>query len=197
MKGPSAGVFFSMYGMVNNAFRRYVIDHQGEAAWNDIVARAELETAEFGSMMAYDDSVTLSIIGAMVSESGRDPDDILKDVGRSWVRFAKTTSFAGLLAMAGQNFESLIGSLDDMHARIKTSLPALRPPSFDCQRLDGGLIEVTYHSEREGLFPFVLGVFEGLADDFEEQVDVVEFEQLSSSSAKWTLKMVTTATHAA
>ncbi len=186
-----------MYGMVNNAFRRYVIDHQGDAAWNEIVTRADLDTAEFGAMMAYDDSVTLSIFDAMVSESGRDPGELLQDVGRSWVRFAKTTSFAGLLAMAGKDFESLIGSLDDMHARIKTSLPALRPPSFDCRRLDGGFIEVTYRSEREGLFPFVLGVLEGLADDFGEQVEVAEFEQLSPSSAKWILKIATTATHAA
>lgn len=186
-----------MYGMVNNAFRQYVIDRQGAAAWNDIVDRAELEVPEFGAMMAYDDSVTLSIVSAMAAELNVDVEALLHDVGRSWVGFAKSTSFAGLLAMAGQDFATLISSLDDMHARIKSSLPDLRPPSFESQRRDDGLIEVTYRSEREGLFPFVLGVLEGLADDFGEQIEVTDFQQLSSSSAKWTLKLAAATTQAA
>ena len=103
-----------MYGMVNNAFKQFVIDHEGEDAWDEIVSNAALETAEFGATMAYDDSVTLAILGAMVSRSGRDAPDILRDVGRSWAGFAKTTSFAGLLAMAGRDLQTLLGNLDGM-----------------------------------------------------------------------------------
>lgn len=177
-----------MYGMVNNAFRQYVIDREGENAWNDIVAKAELEIAEFGAMMPYDDSVTLSIIRAIVAQSGREAEELLRDVGRSWVGFAKSLPFAGLLAMAGRDFETLVSNLDDMHAKIKVSLPTICPPSFACRRRDDGLLEVTYQSEREGLFPFVEGIFEGLATDFGEQLEVVDVEPLSPSSARWTLK---------
>jgi hypothetical protein len=179
-----------MYGMVNNAFRQYVIDRDGEAAWNAILAQAGLETAEFGAMTAYDDEVTFSIVGTMVAESGRDIGELLRDVGRSWIGFAKTTHFAGLLAMAGRDFETLVNNLDDMHAKIKVSLPTIRPPSFDCVRRDDGLLEISYHSEREGLFPFVEGILEGLAADFGEQVDIIEFEQVSPSSAKWIMSVV-------
>ncbi len=176
-----------MYGMVNNAFRQYVIDREGEQAWNDIVAKAGLKTPEFGAMTAYDDGVTLSIVAAMVAQSGRDIGELLRDVGKSWVGFAKTTSFAGLLAMAGRDFETLVGNLNDMHAKIKVSLPTIRPPVFDCRRREDGLLEITYQSEREGLFPFVEGILEGLADNFGERVDIVEFEQLSPCSARWVL----------
>lgn len=186
-----------MYGMVNNAFRQYVIDRDGERAWNEIVAQAGLETAEFGAMMAYDDSVTLSIVGTMVSQSGRDTEELLRDVGKSWVAFAKSTPFAGLLAMAGRDFETLVGNLDDMHAKIKASLSTIRPPSFACKRRDDGLLEITYHSEREGLFPFVEGIFEGLAANFGEEVEIVDFQPQSPSSATWTLAVAAKAGQAA
>ena len=186
-----------MYGMVNNAFRRYVIDRQGEPAWNEIVEQAGLETAEFGTMLAYDDSVTLSIVGTMVTLSGRDPAELLRDVGKFWVGFAKSTPFAGLLAMAGRDFETSVGNLDDMHAKIKSSLPEIRPPSFDCLRREDGLLEITYRSEREGLFPFVEGILEGLAADFDETIAIVGFEPLSDCSAKWTLATAAPAGEAA
>ena len=186
-----------MYGMVNNAFRAYVIDHQGEAAWNDIVERAGLDVGEFGGMTPYDDSVTLAIVGAMVQRSGQSVDDVLRDVGRHWIGFARTTPFANLLAMAGTDFASSIANLDEMHARIQTSLPTIRPPSFACSTRDDGHLEITYHSERDGLFPFVIGVLEGLAAGFGQQLEVIAFEALSPSSAKWTLKVAAMAEHAA
>lgn len=176
-----------MYGMVNNAFRQYVIDRDGESAWKDIVAKAELEVPEFGAMMPYDDSITLAIIATIVSRSGRNIEELLRDVGKFWIAFAKSTPFAGLLAMAGSDFETLVGNLDDMHAKIKAILPTLRPPSFACHRRQDGLLEITYQSDREGLFSFVEGIFEGLAADFDQQLEVVDFEPLSSSSARWTL----------
>ncbi|MDH3659972.1 MAG: heme NO-binding domain-containing protein [Alphaproteobacteria bacterium] len=186
-----------MYGMVNNAFRRYVIDREGEAAWNEIVAGAGLETAEFGAMVPYDDSVTLAIVGAMVSRSGRDVEDLLRDVGKSWVGFAKTTPFAGLLAIAGRDFETLLNNLDDMHTKIKPSLPTIRPPSFACRRRDDGLLEITYHSERESLFPFVEGIFQGVAEDFGEEIEFVDFKPQSPTSATWVLAISSAAGEAA
>ncbi len=186
-----------MYGMVNNAFRRYVIEREGEPAWNEIVDQAGLECSEFAAMAAYDDSVTLSIVGAIASQSNRNIDELLQDVGKSWVAFAKTTPFANLLAMAGKDFEALIANLDEMHARIRTSLPTIGAPSFSCDRQENGLLEVTYRSQREGLFPFVQGIFEGLAADFGQEVEIIDFEPISASSAKWTLKIATTCDKAA
>ena len=186
-----------MYGMVNNAFRQYVIDREGEQAWNDIVAGAELKTPEFGAMTAYDDGVTLSIVATMVERSGRDVGELLRDVGTSWVGFAKKTPFAGLLAMAGRDFETLVGNLNDMHAKIRVSLPTMQPPGFDCRRRDDDLLEISYQSDREGLFPFVEGILVGLAENFGEQIDIVEFEQLSPSSAKWVLAVAVTSGQAA
>lgn len=177
-----------MFGMVNNAFRAYVIETEGHAAWQDIVDRAALRADEFSAMAPYDDAVTLSIIGSMAEQSGRTVDDVLRDVGRYWVTFAKTTSFANLLAMIGRDFATVIASLDQMHARIQTSLPTLRPPAFSCRECDDGLVEVTYVSAREGLFPFVLGILEGLSAEFGQEIEVVTFETLSAYSAKWTLR---------
>lgn len=162
-----------------------------------LVGEAALKTSEFGAMMAYDDASTLAIVEAMVVRSGRGLDEVLHDVGRSWVSFAKTTPFATLLSMAGRDFASVIANLDDMHARIRTSLPTMRPPSFSCELGEDGLLEVTYRSEREGLFPFVTGVFEGLAADFGQKLEIVAFEALSPSSAKWSLRCERATDHAA
>jgi hypothetical protein len=178
-----------MYGMVNNAIREYVIETFGAENWEKTARSADIETGEFGSVMPYDDAITFSIVGSACQVLKRDPGDFLRAVGVHWVNFGSRSAFSSLLRFGGHTFEDFVGNLDDMHLKIKASLPELQPPSFRVEPIHEGQIRVTYHSEREGLFPFVEGLFEGLSDYFDQPVEIVNFEQLSQGAGVWTLKV--------
>jgi hypothetical protein len=55
---------------------------------------------------------------------------------------------------------------------MRSSFPEYRPPSFRVIALEPGLLQVDYYSEREGLLPFVEGLFEGLGAHFGEEVEL-------------------------
>ena len=74
-----------MYGFVNSAIRQYVIEQDGEAAWKDIVAQAELDTPEFDVTISYEDSTTITLVSAIASARGCEAAAILKDIGRYWL----------------------------------------------------------------------------------------------------------------
>ena len=53
-----------------------------------------------------------------------------------------------------------------MHARLQLAFRELRAPQFSCTVLSPTTVRVVYRSQRHGLAPFVIGLFEGLGPVF-------------------------------
>jgi Haem-NO-binding len=176
-----------MYGMVNNAIRLFVIENHGAETWQQVCQRTGVDPGEFAAVLPYDDSVSLDLIAQASARTGLNMEELLRRIGRYWVHFAATSAFGPLIAFGGTNFEEFLGNLDAMHSKIKSSLPKLAPPSFRVERQNDGNLRVTYRSCRDGLFPFVEGLFEGLSDHFGQSVDILGFECLGPGQAQWIL----------
>jgi hypothetical protein len=160
-----------MYGMVNEAVRMLVTEKFGAEAWNSIRARAAAPEV-FSPLQAYDDAVTYGLVGACVEVLKLPADAVLRTFGRYWVEKIAVVSYAELLSRTGTDFVSFVRNLDHMHARIRTTFPNYQPPSFRVLALDDGRLQIDYYSQREGLLPFVEGLFEGLADHFEIRISL-------------------------
>lgn len=178
-----------MYGMVNNAIRSFMIDNHGFETWEKICNEAGVDPGEFATVLPYDDSVSLDLITKSSAVTGASTEKMLRQIGRYWVHFAARSSFGPLIAFGGTHFEEFMGNLDAMHSKIKVSLPKLAPPSFSVEPQGDGTLRVRYRSCRDGLFPFVEGLFEGLSDHFGQPVDILGFEQLGSGDAQWLLRV--------
>lgn len=178
-----------MYGMVNNAIRSLIIERYGSEAWSEVCREAGIDRGEFAAVLPYDDQVSLDVIAQSANVTGKSVPQLLHDIGRYWVGFAARSAFGPLIRFGGARFEEFLGNLDLMHSKIKASLPELAPPSFQVEPLEGGLVRVTYRSTRDGLFPFVEGLFEGLSDHFHQPVAITAFEKLGVGSARWTLRV--------
>lgn len=178
-----------MYGMVNDAIREYIIETYGDSEWQNVAKAANVDTREFGSIIHYDDGVTLAIIGGACSSLKIEPPDFLRSVGMHWVDYASRSPFASLMRFGGRSFESFVANLDTMHSKIKVSLPNLKPPSFLVTTSSENQIQVTYRSDREGLFPFVEGLFAGLSKFFDQPVEIMSFQAHSAGSGTWMLKV--------
>jgi len=178
-----------MYGMVNNAIRSFVIEQRGADLWTKVCHRAGIDNGEFAATMPYDDAVSLELIQETAAALGIPVDAVLREIGRYWVQFAARSSFGPLIQFGGAHIEEFLGNLNAMHSKIQASLPKLAPPSFHVEPACDGNLVVSYRSVRDGLFPFVEGLFFGLAEHFSQPVEIVGFEPLGPGEARWILRV--------
>lgn len=161
-----------MYGLVNKAVQDLVCDQFGEEAWEAIKRRAGVDTDVFVSMDAYPDEVTYNLVGAASEVLGATPEDVLKAFGEYWVLYTAREGYGDVLRMAGSSLLAFLQNLDSLHARVGTSFPELRPPSFRCTDIETGSVRLHYYSTREGLSPMVVGLLHGLGTMFNMELDV-------------------------
>ena len=154
-----------MYGMVNQAVKGMVTDGFGEERWLSICEQAGAPT-QFVKMDAYDDAITSNLVGAAEEQLGIPAVDILRGFGEYWVKNIALVHYAELMRASGSSFVDFTKNLDHMHQRIRVTFPDYSPPSFRVRPVDEHVLQVDYYSNREGLLPFVEGLFNGLAEHF-------------------------------
>jgi hypothetical protein len=161
-----------MYGLVNSGLADYVRRNYDTETWDMIVAKSGVSSEVFVSMESYPDEVTYNLVVAAAEVLGQDVAKILEGFGEHWVLVTAKEGYGSLLGMFGDNMKDFLKNLDSMHARMGTTFPKLRPPSFVCRDIDATTSELEYHSERAGLTPFVVGLLKGLGKYFETPVDI-------------------------
>ena len=160
-----------MYGMVNAAVRGLVKEKFGDEAWHKIHTAANAPES-FVAMESYDDDVTYGLVGAAVDVLGLDAPTILRAFGVYWVSDVATANYAELMTKTGVTFVEFIKNLDHMHQGMRVIFPDYRPPSFRVVDMEPGKVQVDYYSEREGLLPFVEGLFQGLGEHFSVSIAI-------------------------
>lgn len=171
-----------MYGMVNRALKALLCEQHGEAIWQQIRQKAEVEQNDFASMTPYEDAITYQLAGAASEILDVPIDDLLKAFGVYWIEFAGKSSYALLLDQAGDTMGEILAGLDQMHTRLSLAFPDLLAPEFQVVSNDGDTIILRYHSPRPALAPFVCGLIEGLALRIGVTVDIEVIEPKSEGN---------------
>ena len=161
-----------MYGMIHNAARELAVAQWGEDAWRRILDRAGLDEIHFIAGDVYSDEVTFGLMGAITEETGVPLETLLFDFGRYWIIYASESAFASVMRTCGADFQSFVAGLDRMHRSIRTAMPQAQMPSFEVLSNTDGRVEILYASTRQGLEPFVDGLFVGLLDHFKEAGEI-------------------------
>lgn len=156
-----------MYGMVNRAIEDLIMSTHGQSTWDEIKLKAGLKDLQFFDTTTYDDKLTYDLVTASSEILGHAAADILHAFGRHWVLYTGREGWAALFDSAGDNFIDFIKQLDEMHARVNAAMPAARMPEFSL-REHGENYELIYRTDRDGLAPMVMGILDGLAEQFDE-----------------------------
>lgn len=161
-----------MYGMVNRALQDMLVEEYGEPLWNRVRDEAGVDVEVFVSNEGYPDRVTYDLVGAAARATGRDPGELLRAFGAHWVLRTARDSYGDLLEAGGSNLREFLVNLPNFHTRISLMFPHLEPPVFACSEVGPQSLRLHYHSTREGLAPFVLGLLDGLARMFAVDIAV-------------------------
>lgn len=165
--------------MINEAMRRLVSESSGDGTWVEIAERADAPET-YAVMSYYDDAVTYALVGAASEVLGTPADELLRGFGHYWSTRVGPENYSDILGATGTDVVSVLSNLDEMHARLQSLYPGLRPPSFSVTGDGGDSLEVRYGSERTGLASFVVGLLEGLGDLYRTPASV---EHLSSPTS--------------
>ncbi len=161
-----------MYGLVNHGVQTFIVENFGEGDWREICAEAGLAEEHFEGMLTYPDEVTYKLVGIISKRYDMEPAAVLRTFGDYWVDYSASTSVGQLLRFGGQSLTDRLETLNEMHERIKMSMPHLKPPSFEFEEGENGEHKLYYASDRDGLEPMVIGLVEGLGRETGQTVEI-------------------------
>ncbi len=161
-----------MYGMVNKAVEDMVVLRHGEMAWEQIKTMARVDVDVFMSNECYADDITYKLVGSASQVLKVPADQILIEFGEHWVLHTAQEGYGGLMNAASNSLSEFMRNLPNFHSRMTMVFPKLQPPHFECTEITGQSLRLHYHSHRQGLAPFVVGVMQGLGKKFNTPVTV-------------------------
>lgn len=161
-----------MYGMVNKFISTTVIKRYGQAQWDQINATLDGENDSFIEMQPYSDDITFGIVGAAITHLNVELSDFLREMGEDWVAETARGNYQSMYSLVSGGAFEFISNLNNMHQVISAQMQELLPPSFLCKKLDNGVVEVQYFSQRDGLDSFVEGLLKGVCNHFNEPAKV-------------------------
>jgi len=161
-----------MYGLVNQAIRDLVIKTAGEQAWQTIRLHAGLQADTFVAMESYPDELTYRLVGSVCQALKMEPSAVLRAFGKHWIQYTAVEGYGALMDMFGSDYFEALTNINQLHARIGLSMPALSAPRFNIRRETATRCVVEYISHRQGLAPMMLGLLEGLAEKHQVTVAI-------------------------
>jgi hypothetical protein len=148
-----------MYGLVNLAIQGLLTQEFGLDMWIQIKEKAGVEEEKFISMQNYDDSITYNLVGAASELTQIPAEGLLEAFGRYWVLYTAQHGYKDMLSMSGDNFEEFLRNLNQLHVRVGSTMPGLKPPKFDIESKGDKDLKLVYKSKIDGLTPMVIGLF--------------------------------------
>ena len=162
----------NMYGMINRFLQQLIIKEYGREHWNKIADETNLSTLFFMAVKQYPDSITYEIVQSASKILDIKVTDLLYLAGERWVDYTLETEFSYVYNIFGNDLFTFLKNLDNLHLNIGNVMPELKPPSFKSTDITTNSLKLHYYSDRVGLHPFVEGLIVGLAEHFNQSVQV-------------------------
>lgn len=166
-----------MYGMVNHGIQSFITENFGAQDWIEICKSAGLSDTEFEHMITYPDEITYNLVGAICEKYKLSGDAALETFGAYWVGYSSKSKIGQLIRFGGSELIERLENLDSMHARIKLSMPHLRPPQFEFDEEPGDTHKLHYSSHRDGMEAMVIGLVKGLAEETGDKIEITQQDQ--------------------
>ena len=173
-----------MYGMVNKAIEEMVISAHGDETWERIKRKAGVEVEVFISSEGYPDELTYSLVSAASDVLGLPAEVVLEAFGVHWIVETAQKGYGDMMAAGGSTLREFLLNLPQFHDRVSMIFPYLKPPEFACSDIQERSVRMCYRSGRDGLAPFVVGLFKGLGELYNTPVQITHVVRRADGAAQ-------------
>lgn len=161
-----------MYGLLNQAVQAYVVSRHGNAMWTCVAEEVCPEDVPFLALELYPDGVTYSLVAALAAATGESASAMLTDIAKFFAGYFATRGYDDLMRATGGSFAQFVRNLDLLHAQVSTMFRHVQVPSFRVTDESGTSLRLHYYSTREGLAPMVIGLLNGVAMRFGQEIQM-------------------------
>ena len=161
-----------MYGLLNQAVQAYVVSRHGDTMWTCVAEEVCPEDVPFLALELYPDGVTFSLVAALAAATGESADAMLADISKFFAGYFATRGYDDLMRATGGSFAQFVRNIDLLHTQVSTMFPDLKVPSFRVTDESGMSLRLHYYSSREGLAPMVVGLLQGVAARFGQELQI-------------------------
>lgn len=170
MKGTVVNIWIT-------TLRRMVGDQNVSAAmkrvsWNEERIISPLEDVK--------DQEIFALVDTIAGEARKTPSDLWREIGRNNVSTFKDW-FPSYFEHS--NYKSFLMMMDTVHKQIEKMVKGATPPRLLPTEPEGNQLIIHYQSKR-GMFDYFLGLLEGGAKFFNEQVEIKELERGKESDGR-------------
>lgn len=155
-----------MHGLVNIAIQRFAITTYGEAAWDSVMAQADLGFSRFEAMLHYAPGDTTRVLDRLAAHLDKPRETVLEDLGTFLVSDPTTQGLRRLLRFGGVAFVDFLHSLDDLPDRARLAVSDLDLPGMALRDHTPGSFSLTCSGDLPGFGHVMLGVLRAMADDY-------------------------------
>lgn len=177
-----------MKGIMNKGIEVMVLDQHGRSTWAGVKQRAGCEESFYAISEDYPDQTTERLIAAVAEVSGQTREEVLVDLGRTWVPRVGAICYPTFLRLAGRSAREFLGNLDRIHRQVTRNLPTARPPRFTVEERPDGTMHVHYHSRRR-LCSLVEGLLLGVGAQFGDDLSVRKLACIHDGSPHCTMEV--------
>jgi hypothetical protein len=163
-----------MYGMVNQAIEDMVCKVHGHETWELIKIKAGVDVDVFISNEGYPDDYTYRLVAAASEISQTPAETILEAFGEHWILCTALDGYGDLMHAGGRNLKDFLTNLPNFHTRVVMIYPKLQPPHFKVSDVSENQLLLHYHTHRDGLSHFVVGLLRGLGKMFKTPTIVTQ-----------------------
>jgi guanylate cyclase soluble subunit beta len=151
-----------------------LISKHGKPTWERVARRAGISDEHLVTLRAYDDEVVYNLVLAAAKELHVSAEEMLEQFGVFLIEENSANHSGYLLSAYGTSNFELLENVNLLHSSVSSTFTKFTPPHFEMKKHSPELAELACFSKRTGLTPFVRGLVLGIADMFQESVEIVE-----------------------
>lgn len=163
-----------MKGTVVNTWIKTCRKLFGDSVVNTSLEKIGWEAkVSFSPLVDVEDVKVTELIREVSSKTGEDTDSIWGKIG-----FDNIATFSSNYPafFRQKNAYKFLSRMNDVHVIVRKKFAGSKPPILDLVPLGGNRASFTYRSKR-GMFPYLLGLVQGVAAHFGEKIEVQEISR--------------------
>jgi len=157
--------------MVFGELKKFVDKNLGGDSWQSLLKQLNLRKV-YIPIQEYPDEEILSLIGAASKHTGISIHDLLVVFGK-FIAPTLLQSYHRQITATWTLMDLLEHTESTIHKVVRLRNPSATPPQLQIERINTDNIVITYTSPRQ-ICGLALGIAQGLADQFGEQVEITE-----------------------
>jgi hypothetical protein len=161
-----------MQGVIFDELEKYIAKELGPAGLTRIRDLTGRDDRGYQLGATYPDDELSVIVGAVVAETGLQPQELIEDFGEALV--PGLLDIYGFLINPRWSFiDFLLHAEDVVHRGVKLNSPNARPPALQAERAGSDSVAITYRSKR-ALCALAKGIIRGAAAHYRVEITISE-----------------------